>query len=99
MEDKKRSSESHESTRAHVLQSSIVNKNILTNNYVDEAAAAGSSSAMSNYFNSLCKQEVNKQRSIIPEIDFTNKYVRKQTSGSSGLAKGANVSNLSLEGS
>lgn len=100
MEDKKRSSESHETSRAHVLQSSLVNKNILTNNYVEEASAVnsvtGTGSAMS-YFNSLCKQEVSKHKSIIPDIDFTNKYVRKPTNGGSGLAKANNPSNLSPE--
>lgn len=96
MEEKKRPSESHEASKAHVLQTSIVNKNILTNNYVDDPAGGGASSGMS-YFNSLCKQEMNKHKSIIPDIDFTNKYVRKQTSGTSGLAKATNQSNLSPE--
>jgi hypothetical protein len=31
-----------------------------------------------SYFNQLCDQGLSKQhKSIIPEIDFTNKYVRK----------------------
>ena len=53
-----------------------------------------------NYFNSLCKEQTSKSKSIIPDIDFTNKYVKKapvynSRNNTSGISPPATTQHLS----